>query len=54
MKKLAESDLTHFYLRHVVIIVTAVTMISLSPVNTMAKRKGSNNDIQNITQKTKD
>jgi hypothetical protein len=26
MEKLAENDLTHFYLRHVVIIVTVVTM----------------------------
>jgi hypothetical protein len=32
MEKLAENDLTYFYLRHVVIIVTAVTTISLTPV----------------------
>jgi hypothetical protein len=32
MEKLAENDLTYFYLRHVVIIVTAVTTISLPPV----------------------
>jgi hypothetical protein len=32
MEKLAENDLTYFYLRHVVIVVTAVTMISLMPV----------------------
>jgi hypothetical protein len=32
MEKLAENDLTYFYLRHVVIIVTAVTTISLMPV----------------------
>jgi hypothetical protein len=32
MEKLAENDLTYFYLRHVVIVVTAVTMISLPPV----------------------
>jgi hypothetical protein len=33
MDKLAENDLTYFYLRHVVIVVTAVTTISLPPVN---------------------
>jgi len=33
MEKLAENDLTYFYLRHVVIVVTAVTTISLTPVN---------------------
>jgi hypothetical protein len=33
MEKLAENDLTYFYLRHVVIVVTAVTTISLPPVN---------------------
>jgi len=32
MEKLAENDLTYFYLRHVVIAVTAVTTISLTPV----------------------
>jgi hypothetical protein len=32
MEKLAENDLTYFYPRHVVIVVTAVTMISLTPV----------------------
>jgi hypothetical protein len=32
MEKLAENDLTYFYLRHVVIVVTAVTTISLTPV----------------------
>jgi len=32
MEKLAENDLTYFYLRHVVIVVTAVTTISLPPV----------------------
>ena len=32
MEKLAENDLTYFYLHHVVIVVTAVTMISLTPV----------------------
>jgi hypothetical protein len=32
MEKLAENDLTYFYLRHVVIVVTAVTMMSLAPV----------------------
>jgi hypothetical protein len=32
MEKLAENDLTYFYLRHVVIVVTAVTTISLMPV----------------------
>jgi len=33
METLAEHDLTYFYLRHVVIVVTAVTTISLTPVN---------------------
>ena len=33
MEKLAENDLTYFYIRHVVIVVTAVTTISLPPVN---------------------
>ena len=32
MEKLAENDLTYFYLHHVVIVVTAVTTISLPPV----------------------
>ena len=32
MEKLAENDLTYFYLRHVVIVVTAVNTISLPPV----------------------
>jgi hypothetical protein len=32
MEKLAENDLTYFYLRHVVIVVTAVTTTSLTPV----------------------
>jgi len=32
MEKLAENDLAYFYLRHVVIVVTAVTTISLPPV----------------------
>jgi hypothetical protein len=32
MKKLAENDLTYFYHRHVVIVVTAVTTINLTPV----------------------
>jgi hypothetical protein len=32
MEKLAENDLTYFYLCHVVIVVTAVTTISLPPV----------------------
>ena len=32
MEKLAENDLTYFYLRHVVIVVIAVTTISLPPV----------------------
>jgi hypothetical protein len=31
MEKLAENDPTYFYLRHVVIVVTAVTTISLMP-----------------------
>ena len=33
MEKLAENDLTYFYLRHVVIVVTTVTTISLTSVN---------------------
>jgi len=33
MEKLAENDLTYFYLRHVVIVVTAFTTISLTPVS---------------------
>jgi len=33
MEKFAENDLTYFYLRHVVIVVTAVTTISLLPVD---------------------
>jgi len=33
MEKLTENDLTYFYLRHVVIVVTAVITISLPPVN---------------------
>jgi hypothetical protein len=32
MEKLAENDLPYFYLRHVVIVVTAVTTTSLTPV----------------------
>jgi hypothetical protein len=32
MEKLAENDLTYFYLRHVVMVVTAVTTMSLTPV----------------------
>ena len=32
MEKLAENDLTYFYLRHVVIVVTAFTPIILPPV----------------------
>jgi hypothetical protein len=32
MEKLAKHDLTYFYLHHVVIVVTAVTTISLPPV----------------------
>jgi hypothetical protein len=32
MEKLAENDLIYFYLRHVVIVVTAVATISLPPV----------------------
>ena len=33
MEKLAENDLTYFYLRHVVIVVAAITTISLMPVD---------------------
>jgi len=33
MEKLAENDLAYFYLRHVVIVVTAVTTVSLTPVH---------------------
>jgi hypothetical protein len=32
MEKLAENDLAYFYHSHVVIVVTAVTTISLTPV----------------------
>ena len=32
MEKLAENDLTYFYLRHAVIVVATVTTISLTPV----------------------
>jgi hypothetical protein len=32
MEKLAENNLTYFYLSHVVIVVTAVTTINLTPV----------------------
>ena len=32
MEKLAENDLTYFYLRHVVMVVTAVTTMNLTPV----------------------
>jgi hypothetical protein len=38
MEKLAENDLTYFYLRHVVIVVTAITTISLTPVNHSLKK----------------
>jgi hypothetical protein len=31
-QKLAENNLTYFYLSHVVIVVTAVTTINLTPV----------------------
>jgi hypothetical protein len=37
MEKLAENDLAYFYHRHVVIVVTAVTTISLPPVTTAIK-----------------
>jgi hypothetical protein len=33
MEKLAEYDLTYFFLRHVVMVVTAVTTISLTVVD---------------------
>ena len=32
MEKLAENDLTYFYFRHVVIVVSAITRISLTSV----------------------
>ena len=38
MEKLAENDLTYFYLRHV-IVVTAVTTISLTPVVLVGHKK---------------
>ena len=69
MEKLAENDLTYFYLRHVVIVVTAVTTISLMPEKgvliirilkknrqhngQMKKYKRTNNDLQNIHIKLK-
>jgi hypothetical protein len=67
--QLAENDLTYFYLRHVVIVVTAVTTISLMPEKgvliirilkknrqhngQMKKYKRTNNDLQNIHIKLK-
>jgi hypothetical protein len=69
MEKLAENDLTYFYLRHVVIVVTAVTTISLMPEKgvliirilkknkqhngQMKKYKRTNNDLQKIHIKLK-
>jgi hypothetical protein len=69
MEKLAENDPTYFYLRHVVIVVTAVTTISLMPEKgvliirilkknrqhngQMKKYKRTNNDLQNIHIKLK-
>ena len=69
MEKLAENDPTYFYLRHVVIVVTAVTTISLMPEKEvliiriskknrqhngqMKKYKRTNNDLQNIHIKLK-
>ena len=69
MEKLAENDPTYFYLRHVVIVVTAVTTISLMPEKgvliirilkknrqhngQMKKYKMTNNDLQNIHIKLK-
>ena len=69
MEKLAENDPTYFYLRHVVIVVTAVTTISLMPEkgvliigilkknrqhnDQMKKYKMTNNDLQNIHIKLK-
>ena len=41
MEKLAENDLTYFYHRHVVIVVTAVTTISFPPMNMEGVRKVS-------------
>jgi uncharacterized membrane protein len=38
MEKFAEIDLTHLYLRHVVIVVTVVTTISLPSVNFKIKK----------------
>jgi hypothetical protein len=38
MEKLEENDITYFYHRHVVIVITAVTTISLPPVS--LKRRG--------------
>ena len=69
MEKLAENDPTYFYLRHVVIVVTADTTISLMPEkgvliirilkknrqhnDQMKKYKMTNNDLQNIHIKLK-
>ena len=69
MEKLAENDLTYFYLRHVVIVVTAVTTISLMPEKgvliirilkknkqhngQMKKYKRTNNDLRKIHIKLK-
>jgi hypothetical protein len=39
MEQLAENDLTYFYLRHVVIVVTAITTISLQATIEFAIRR---------------
>jgi hypothetical protein len=43
MEKLAENVLTYFYLRHVVIVVTAFTTISLTPVKKDEIQKTNDN-----------
>ena len=48
MEKLAENDLTYFYLRHVVIVVTAVTTISLTPVIIVAYVWNAYDSVKNI------
>jgi hypothetical protein len=53
MEKLAENDLTYFYLPHVVIVVSAVTTISLPPVKGVIKTRISKKNRQHNGQKKK-
>jgi hypothetical protein len=45
MNKLAENDRTYFYHRHVVIVVTAVTTISLTPVIYLIQSSAKHNQL---------